>query len=340
MRTITDATKPSVADAPTRCYSQRLLNPFRGIMSVVEVDGADAVSKDGIHWSLYVHGEVDRELGEDGHWREIPLPDIKYGTWSAETGLKRAPIRSVADYEEIDTTGQRVLGAIKANCASLPFPISDHFELWLLAADDFLPLTLIAAATEHESRETPERPAWRPGKAAREQFHGPDHELVDAEADCEALARIVNDRAGLQPVAQWFRRRLDGIGEGMEINSAAETMPRRNLPAEAFPELLLRDDWHNPEDGALIRAYLDWQSPWLLLLQTLHTDTRRRLERAARQRAIETSRQHHLYPTVIDPDGLKVALVEARLRSAVSPPAKDDEEMPLSPDPIYPFFNE
>ena len=70
-----------------RCYSQRLLQPFRGLAQIVEIDGADAVSRDGLHWELYIQGGVDREQDDRGEWIEIPLSDVKYGSWSARVGM-------------------------------------------------------------------------------------------------------------------------------------------------------------------------------------------------------------------------------------------------------------
>lgn len=326
--------------AASHCYGQRLLNPFRGIVSVVEVEGADAVSRDGINWALYVHGEVERERMDDGQWREIPLPDIKYGDWCLQTELRRAPIRSAADYPEVDAAGQRLLQAIKQHADSLPFPLADRYELWLLDAASRQPLALISAAIDLDSRETPDRPDWRPGHAARSQFHAPGHHPDEAARNCDCLARCINERAGPRPAAQWFRRMPDGSGEGLETGDSCPELSGRRLPLAAFPELLLRRDWDSHEDARLVQAYQEWQAPWLLLLQQLQSDTRRWLERAARRRAMETRCQHRLYPMVLDPEGLKVILVEARLRSTAASTADSQTEMPLSPDPIYPFFNE
>jgi hypothetical protein len=36
------------------CYSQRMLNPFRGIVSCIRYKSADAVTADGKHWDIYV----------------------------------------------------------------------------------------------------------------------------------------------------------------------------------------------------------------------------------------------------------------------------------------------
>ena len=64
----------------SHCYSHRMLNPFHGTVNVVDIGGADAVSRDGVHWALYLQGQVDRELADDGSPFEVALPDIKFGT--------------------------------------------------------------------------------------------------------------------------------------------------------------------------------------------------------------------------------------------------------------------
>ncbi len=39
---------------PARCYSTRILSPFRGTLHVVSVEHGDAEITDGLHWVLYV----------------------------------------------------------------------------------------------------------------------------------------------------------------------------------------------------------------------------------------------------------------------------------------------
>ena len=41
------------------CYSERILNPFRGVMNVIALDDAEAVTTDGVNWSLYVRDRFD-----------------------------------------------------------------------------------------------------------------------------------------------------------------------------------------------------------------------------------------------------------------------------------------
>ena len=41
------------------CYSERILNPFRGVMNVIALDDAEAVTTDGVNWLLYVRDYFD-----------------------------------------------------------------------------------------------------------------------------------------------------------------------------------------------------------------------------------------------------------------------------------------
>jgi len=128
-----------------KIYAQRMLNPFHGVVNVVESQGADAVSRDGVTWNLYVHG--DREsVTENGQQYQVQTPDIRFGTWTDAEGLSRAPVRSVGDYDSIELRGLQLLDGIKRNTAKLPFPLADRWELWLLGAASRLPIALIGSA--------------------------------------------------------------------------------------------------------------------------------------------------------------------------------------------------
>ncbi len=70
-------------------YSQRMLNPFHGVVNVVQVPGADAVSRDGVHWNLYIQGDSEAVACADGSRHQVALPDVKYGSWSAAIPARR-----------------------------------------------------------------------------------------------------------------------------------------------------------------------------------------------------------------------------------------------------------
>jgi hypothetical protein len=85
-----------------------------------------------------------------------------------------------------------------------------------------------------------------------------------------------------------------------------------------------------------VRAYLDWQAPWLLMLQHLSDPTRDRLEQAAVHRAMLMAESHVLFPKVIDSGRIVAARVEASLRRA----AGEGMESCPEADALFPFFNE
>jgi len=83
-------------------YSQRLLNPFRGMMNIIELDQADAVTTDGTHWMLYVHDEEDRWKHHDNLQAQVITPDIHYGRWTKAGGLKKSPRLSNMNHSYIE----------------------------------------------------------------------------------------------------------------------------------------------------------------------------------------------------------------------------------------------
>lgn len=322
-----------------RCYSQRLVNPFRGILSVVETEDADAVSSDGAHWALYVHGEIEDVRMSDGTLRDVMLPDIKFGDWSAETGLKRAPVRNAADMDRIDAIGSHLLEAVKHAAADLPFPLRDHDELWLLdhAAR---PLALLSVAIDEGVRETPQTLTWHPGELAKAQFvsaHVPGESPRGAGQRVEDL---VNAACGERPRAQWFWRSDDGSGIGQEGIDIDTDIVGRTLLAAEFPPLLLSTVWATLDEQPLLDDFLAWQAPWLLQLQHLDRPLRARLEQLAVRRAGEVAKCHRLYPEVIDPDRITAARVEARLRGSADAPIDAGQDAYAVDVTLIPFYRE
>lgn len=327
-----------MSDLPCRRYARRMLNPFHGIASLVETARADAVSRDGLNWTLYIQGERSLERGDDGISRAVQTPDIKYGTWSPKQGLTRAPVRSMADYAQVEQEGAELLQAIEASLTGLPFPLADGYELWLLDGETDLPLALIDSACPLEELSRDREPRWNPGLQARQSFGSPSlaqHTgVAPGKAHAEVLARVVADASGPRPRAQWFERGGDGSGVGLEGIALPPHLRGRRLNPGCFPELLLAEDWSSPWIKALVADFLAWQSPWLLLLQHLEPATRTRLEGLAAGRAQEIARQYRLYPEVVNPKGLTAALVEVRLRAASA------TESPRLEEELSPFYLE
>lgn len=283
-------------------HSHRLLQPFRGLEHFVETEAADASSRDGVHWELYIRDAsttVFREAPAD--YQAVPL-DLHYGRWSIHAGLQREPATGFLVDSRIDSLAAELVAMISANLKRLPFPRRDHFECWLMDEEQH-PVALIQAASDMADSPTAP-PLWRLGQQARES-HCPDPGI-----DCRRLLELVNGNG--RPGARtpcWIRRNADG--SGVTVGDSG-----RHWDSAEFPEFLLRECWPVEADRLQVERYLRWLSPWLLSLDGLSAETRRRLEQQAWQRPMVVMEQFRSYPQVIDRDGLRAALVQARLRLA------------------------
>lgn len=312
-------------------FSERLHNPYRGIANVVDTGQADAVSRDGLNWVLYVRGEVEEELLIDGEVHAVMMPDTKYGCWSEKQGLQRAPLRAVRD-TRVEYEGGRLLATLINCAAEVPFPLQDHYEHWLLDAAGE-PLALLGSVTVREEIRFEEGQFWNIGGRARREFcraHSPHGRQA-----ADMLESLINEAAGGQPCTRWFKRWPDGSGQVLECLEDGMQVLTEIWPAAAFPDLLLRTEWADPQMQALCDDFIQWQAPYLLQLQDLQPDMREVLEIAAQQRALLLEDCHRLIPEWCDRGRLKAALVEAELRRCTVPLAVEEQDNSLQP-----FFNE
>jgi len=77
----------NMSGSAVNCYSQRLLNPFRGVVNIIRYKSAEAVTSDGIHWDVNVSN--DSLLAGLAGKRSVRISDIRYGRWSKRKGLTR-----------------------------------------------------------------------------------------------------------------------------------------------------------------------------------------------------------------------------------------------------------
>jgi hypothetical protein len=312
------------------CYAQRLLNPFRGVMNIIAYQGAEAVTVDGVHWDIYVR---DTELVQDlANSNRVQTSDIRYGSWSAQQGLKRGALYPSDDFKVLEHRGAIVYEYLLKQHRQVPFPLRDSFELWLLDSVD-QPLGLLHSAVREEDIELDCHIDWRAGQECRKKFHSGAMQALERDAGAptsagEYLTRHINARAGTAPQAQWFRRTFDNGGEGLQGINLAPHLAGRRLAADAFPRYFLREDDGSAPHRRLIQDFLAWQAPWLLLLQHLSRTTRSRLEQLARARALAVDKHYALYPEIVDEDALNVARVEAALRKNQPAVQEQDDTLP------------
>lgn len=306
-----------MSDGP-HCYAVRRLNPFLGVVEVVEIEGARALSIDGRNWQIQVQADrPEHTWGRDTPARTV-RQFFRFGNWHPEQGLTRVPANPILDIGAMLAASERMVGTLQAVQERLPFAFADHIERWLLD-DTGRPLALLAATVEPRYTEEIHADDWQAIPDMSADFSAPSLTALgmatsDARGNrhhADALERQVLAAAGPAPRRCWYQRQADGSA----IPLADGFVP---LPADAFPELPLSRYWHQDPEAALLHDYLHWLAPRLLTLDGLSDVTRRELEQAACHQALQMADQHRLYPRVLQRDLLDTARVEARLRRAAS----------------------
>lgn len=296
-------------------YSQRLLNPFRGSMNIIEYEGAEAVSLDGVHWDIYVRNQALAKDMEHSH--PIQLSDIHYGHWTAQSGLKRGPVYACDNFRQMQEQGARVHDFLLSHHHDTPFPFLDHYELWLLDSH-YNPLALIDSSLREPDFDHRPLLDWRAGQLCCNEFTSKSYaQIICADKPRSAgayLTGYINQQCGLPPRAQWFKRNLDKHGIGMRGYHIPQELIGRELNENAFEQYMLSQKGHDRQHGELINEFIHWQSPLLLLLDSLSKNQRRTFEQASRKRALLVDQLHQLYPQIIEPRFINAARVEASLR--------------------------
>lgn len=310
-------------------YSQRLLNPFRGIVNTVKYQSAEAVSTDGIVWDIYVSNDLLTE-GLETNTR-IQTSDIRYGKWSREQGLVRGPIFPSEDFKYLEHQGAVALRHVQLLHNKVPFPMLDNYELWLLDQQN-MPLALLDSAVHQEDIETDCKIDWRAGNLCRKSFTSntfinliADNQFTDNAA--EYLIDYINNKATNPPAAQWFKRENNGNGCGLAGINLAPELESRILGCETFPAYLLNHTAHDDTHQQLISDFLDWQAPWLLLLPTLKPAIRSHYEQLSLKQALIVEQQYKLYPEIIDQSTINTARVEAKFRNSQVMPEEEEEKV-------------
>jgi hypothetical protein len=297
------------------------------MMNIIEYQGAEAVTTDGLHWDIYVRDTTLVEDLADGH--KVQTSDIRYGSWSEKQGLKRGAIYPSNDFKLLEHRGALVYEYLLEHYREVPFAFCDHYELWLLDVRG-LPLALVNSVTREQDIDLDCHIDWRAGRECSRQFQSAAGDAIgghdeDQLSAGERLTRQVNARAGDAPAAQWFRRGSDGTATGLRGVNLPNEFEARRLPDGAFPEYFVDDSPGDADQQRLLRDFFAWQAPCLLLLQTLDRQTRITLETQAVKRALAVAQHCHLYPAIIDAEAIRAARVEALLRAG-EPRLSDDEE--------------
>jgi len=305
-------------NAPTdkaRHYAVRRVNPFEGVLQVVETANARAYSANGQTWQIQVIAQRP-----DHTWRSFgdiaPIEQyFNFGLWDAQDGLHRIPANPVMDIGSMTAASDRLAAKLPALLAALPFPLIDDYECW---STDYQgnPIALLAT-TEEPAVMADLRPGrWQAGRLADHGFVSPSliargipsRGEMGPRQHAEHLERQVRQRGQHKT---WFRRLGDGGAECLGPSDG------RGVPdARSFPAFGLTTDWANEQELALVNEYLAWRSPQLLMLQKIDDAQRSWLEPLACRQAVELAAAYRLIPRFMDPHRIEAARVEASLRNA------------------------
>ena len=312
----------------TYCYSLRRVNPFEGVVQVLEIDAARAISRDGVEWEIQIEAESPNTLWGSLNAGTAVRRFFRFGLWSRKRGLWRLPVNPILNVGEMLAVSDALLAVLQASLDEVPFSPADRFELWLLDTQA-LPLALLAT-TDHAERLPDLRPQpWQAAPLTDHGFHStalecePTHpgELDNPRRHATTVEALIRQAAGHAPLQQWFERAPTGHGRGLPHRVPA-ALVGRELPPECFPELPWRERWDSHRDDALIADYVEWSAPRLLTLHGLSDATRARLEAAARQQALAVDALFPLYPRILDHGFVDAARVEACLRRAAADPSQ------------------
>jgi hypothetical protein len=291
-------------------YALRRLNPYQGLVQVVEQDAARAVSLDGSQWEIQVLVKAPAEDWGVLDPARIESHYLRFGLWSAEDSLQRFPTRPGLDRDQLDVLANALLGELAEATGYLPFPLRDAFELWLLDTAG-RPLALLGSAVDPADMGRVGARRWSAATFPARDLGG--ERTAGATPVANTLEALVQEAAGSGQV-RWFRRERAGFGPGWATDDDAE------LPAAFFPPFGLHEQWPDPAAQALVDVWLRWMAPALLCLPDLGAECYRRLESLAQSRAGQVDRLWRLYPEQVDAAFIARCRVEARLRRA-NPPA-------------------
>ena len=295
---------PKAETAAVRRYAIRRVNPFLGVMQVIEAEQGRALSCNGVVWEILVRAtHVNHQVNTLASPRcDNPKKTFyRFGMWSLDYGLMKRANSPAADqdYFELASKCETLIEHVQAHYHRLPFTLEDSLELWLFDNDAERPLALLASLRPGASMPSPEPKLWAScigpgGSPGQRRF----------PQACE-LEIQVSQRAGVDIKKYWVKR-LPG-GDGLLEHSG------HTLAADRFPVLLLDEHWANEDEQQRAREYIKWISPSLLTLQHLDSDTRSRIEKNLNLQAVSIEHHWHLYPEVINQQLLTAARVQSQI---------------------------
>lgn len=284
--------------AEIKCYAIRRVNPFLGVLQIIDTADGRATSTNGLSWEIQLIITAPPAWGSLNS-DSLAVEFYRYGLWSVETGLVSWPMSVIRDATNTKGQCERLINCLETQIAKLPFPLQDNRELWLLDAEQQLPLALLATLRPGELAPRPEPRFWSGclgQNGATSQGRFPEIEKLEAQ---------VKQRAGFNLSKRWY---TTSINDGSYADDSGN-----RVPASMFPQFLLRHDWSEKGEQERATAYLQWIAPALLTLSLLNDIDRSHLESQLNLRAACIEHQWRLYPKILDQQKLNACRIQSKL---------------------------
>lgn len=283
-------------------YAFRRVNPFLGVMQVIETEGGRALSTNGIVWDIEVIAEPPDIWGSLNK-SQNDIAFYRFGLWSLQDGLVSRPLAPHLENDPLSEQCNFLIECIKQRLCDLPFKLKDTEELWLFDEKNHKPLVLLASVIPGKQRLSPEPKYWSSHIGAEgvpSQYKFPEaKQLIDQ----------VKKAAGFNIQKHWINRREDGSGR-YDLNE-------KYIAGSEFPPFLISEHWPGEEQSIRARNYIHWIAPSLLTLQCISIEQRIRLEKNLNVQAISIEHHKKLYTEIIYEKCLNSAIVQCKLQKSI-----------------------
>lgn len=282
-----------------KAYAIRRVNPFLGVLQVIETEGGRAISSNGVVWEIELRTERSGMWGSlNKHVKQAVY--YRIGLWSADEGLVNRPLAPHLEKDPLTIQCAILIECIAQRLKHMPFKLVDNRELWLFDKEERQPLVLLASLKPGDKPPSPEPKYWKSCLGANgvaSQYRFPDS---------RDLEKLVERTASFNICKYWVDRKDDGSGM-LEIKG-------ESIKLDEFPSFLICEDWPDEKDISLVNNYIAWVAPSLLSLQQLSKAERDRLESYLNVQAVSVEHHWHLYPETVDEKKLTAARVQCRLQ--------------------------
>jgi len=283
------------------CYALRRLNPFLGVVEIVETTSGRASSSNGLVWDIQILSQSPADWGSLGSG-DRGKAWYRCGLWSEQEGLVHRPLTAQSKDRQLERNSEFLIEQVRTNLDQLPFALADRRELWLLDAEQQEPLALLHADPPDANPPRPEPRYWsgclgQQGVAGQRRF-----------PDIAELESQVKTRAGFNINRAWVTWNAE--------RTAITSGDKRLMQATGFSPFGIREDWPDSEDQERVRRYIDWAAPAFLTLPYFNDAQRARLESSLCDQAVSIEYHWRLYPKVLDENKLTAARVQAELQSS------------------------